>query len=127
MLLRASGEKSGDSFNLAAVTGVDNGVVGVAGEDFLLALTDAVVLGDDAEIATLRAEGIARPGAQAMVDAMGVAAAFNGITRVANATGIPLDETTEGTTVEMRETTQIDSYADAAKANKYTTDPDGCQ
>ena len=58
-------------------------------------------------------------GAQETTDALVVAAAFNGITRVADATGIPLDETTATTTVELRASTGIDSFDYTEKSVRY--------
>ena len=54
-------------------------------------------------------------GEQQAVDALVVASAFNGITRVADATGIPLDENTADTTVEMRDAVGLDAFDYAAK------------
>ena len=58
-------------------------------------------------------------GIQPMVDALTVAAAFNGITRVADSTGIPLDENTLETTGEMREQTGIDRFNYDEKSAQY--------
>ena len=44
---------------------------------------------------------------------------LNGITRVADATGIPLDEHTAATTVEMRNATGIDQFDYAEKSARY--------
>ena len=58
-------------------------------------------------------------GENAMVDALTVAAGFNGITRVADATGIPLDPTTQEVTGSMRAETGIDAFDYAAKSARY--------
>ncbi len=67
------------------------------------------------EVAQLRAEGIELMGEQPTSDAILVASGFNGITRVADAIGIRLDEATEDATTEMRILTGIDDYAPAEK------------
>lgn len=54
-----------------------------------------------------------------LVDAIAVASGFNGITKIANATGLPLDKGTEKSTVEMRAETGIDDFAEAAKAAQF--------
>ena len=55
------------------------------------------------------------------MDAIGVAAGFNGITKIANATGLPLDAETETNTVGMRQQTRIDEFGDAHKSQIYET------
>jgi hypothetical protein len=97
------------------VTGQVAGDGGVRHGDRLLALAGAIVAGTAAEVAAARAACVDAIGAQATVDAIGVAAMFNGITRVADATGIPLDRSVAALTVEMREATGIDAFAPAAK------------
>ena len=54
-----------------------------------------------------------------MVDALVVASAFNGITRVADATGIPLDTNTAETTVDMRATVGLDAFDYGEKAARF--------
>jgi hypothetical protein len=58
-------------------------------------------------------------GTQSMVDALVVASGFNGITRVADATGIPLDENTQQMTVDMRESTGIERFNYTEKSDRY--------
>ncbi len=53
------------------------------------------------------------------VDCLVVASAFNGITRVADATGIPLDENTEATTADMRAAVGLDAFAYVAKSARF--------
>ena len=116
MLLRRSGEKTQKTFNLASITGVENEVIGVTDEGVLIALADAVFSTDSDQIQVARGAAIDGIGEEATVDAIGVTAGFNGITKIANATGLPLDNTTESSTQEMRKSTQIDLYSDAHKS-----------
>ncbi|MYE22831.1 MAG: hypothetical protein F4Y01_02625 [Gammaproteobacteria bacterium] len=118
MLLRASGQRENRDFNLNAVNeeGSDSGV---EHSDHLRALTEAAVGSRWDELAAIRDEAAAAMGEQAMVDALTVAAGFNGITRVADATGIPLDPTTQESTVSMRSETRIDEFDYAAKTARY--------
>jgi hypothetical protein len=119
MLLSLSGEKSSQEYNLNAITGGEMSGVGIADETILLKIAEAVFSGDKDELSDVREEGLKVLGAQGLVDAITVAAGFNGITKVANATGLPLDEATESSTVEMRQETKIDEFADSFKADVF--------
>ncbi len=118
MLLRASGQRDNRQYNLSAVNEADTDP-GVDHADHLRALTEAAIDSRWEELATIRKAAAVAMGEQAMVDALTVAAGFNGITRVADATGIPLDPPTQETTVAMRAETGIDTFDYAAKSERY--------
>lgn len=86
-----SGKVQGKEVDLAAVNdaGVDSGV---AHGDVLLAFTDAVMARDGEAIE--RSRGALRDalGEAGVVDTSGVIAMFNVVDRIADATGIPIDE-----------------------------------
>lgn len=119
MLLRRSGDKKNETYNLNVLTEADEGKVGVTNEEFLLRVAEAVCAEDHEALAAIREEGRKLLGEQALVDAIAVASGFNGITKVANATGIPLDEATASNTVQLRKETKIDDYADYHKSVVY--------
>lgn len=119
MLLRRSGEIREESYNLDAVTEAAEGEIGVDHEALLLEIAEGVYHADADKLSELRTRGATELGEQALVDAIAVASGFNGITKVANATGIPLDHTTEEQTGEMRQTTKIDDYSDDYKTEQY--------
>lgn len=119
MLLRRSGEIREETYNLNAVTEVADGEIGVASEALLLDIAEAVYHADKDKLAELRKRGAMELGEQALVDAIAVASGFNGITKVANATGIPLDQETETQTGELRRSAKIDDYADEYKTGQY--------
>lgn len=83
---------------------------GIADGEYLLRLTDAVVGADVETLHLLRAEGLERMGNDAVVDAMAVAAGFNGINRVADATGTVLDSHMMTASRDFRESTGINRY-----------------
>jgi hypothetical protein len=120
MLLRASGEQSGAEYDLSAVTS-GTGNAGVEHESLLHELTDAAIENRWDDLEDVRRRATQAMGEQETVDALTVAAAFNGITRVADATGIPLDAHTAATTVEMRDATGIDHFDYAEKSARYAT------
>ena len=115
MLLRRSGEVSEKLYNVMGVIGDD--AVGVEDEELLVAIADAVVAGDRAELAHVRAKAVYAIGAEKLVGAIGIASGFDGITKVANATGIPLDGKTQEATVSLRQQTGIDDYSENHKSS----------
>ena len=118
MLLRASGEQTQTHYDLLSVTD-GNRDPGVTHGAHLRALTEVTIQGDWLNLGPTRARAEAAMGVQQVVDALVVAAAFNGITRVADATGVPLDDNTAATTEELRTATGIDRFAYAEKTARY--------
>jgi alkylhydroperoxidase family enzyme len=84
--------------DLAALRG-EARATGVAHDRVLLAYTDAVMAGDAEAIASTRDAVEAALGLQGVVDTAAVIAMFNVVDRVADATGIPIDD---NMTREMR-------------------------
>lgn len=60
-------------------------------------------------------------GEAALVDAAGVAAYFDGIDRIADATGTPVDPASAEATTEMRAALGIDKFYDVKQALDDTT------
>ena len=118
MLLRASSERDEKDYNLSAVTS-NSGDAGVAEGQWLRRLTEAAIGGERNTLAAIVAQASSAIGEQQTVDVLTVAAAFNGITRVADATGIPLDANTEATTSNIREAAGINAFAYSAKSARY--------
>lgn len=119
MLLRASGDRNNESYNLDSVTAEGIADAGVKNGDFLMELAAAVYAQDAEVLADIRTRGVKLLGERGLAEAMGIASGFNGITKVANGTGLPLDQTTAEVTGEMRTQTGIEDYSEAFKANKY--------
>ena len=115
VLLRESSKKSGEAADLGIVTGQSEGDGGVPHGAFLLALAEAVARWQWDTVADLRQEGIERLGTQETSDAILVAAGFNGITRVADATGIHLDAHTAAASTDIRPQIGIDAFAPESK------------
>jgi hypothetical protein len=118
MLLRASGQFENGNYDVNSVTS-DDIDPGVPHGEWLRALTEAAIRGDWLQLGNIRPQAEAAMGEQQTLDALTVAAAFNGITRVADATGIPLDQNTADTTVEMREETGIQRFEYTEKSARY--------
>jgi hypothetical protein len=114
-MLRASSEHNGDEIDIAALTGTAVGDSGIAHGDKLVAFAEAVI-GDGAKnIKPARAAVKAALGDAALVDAAGIIGMFNGLDRVADATGAPLEDWKAADTADMRAAIGIDSFA-ATKA-----------
>jgi len=115
-MLRESNEYNGDDFDLQALTaGVDGAASGIPHGDLLVAFAEAVTLADEAAITEARTALQAAMGDAALVDAAGIIGMFNGLDRVADATGAPLEDWKAADTAGMRAALGIDSFA-AAKA-----------
>lgn len=117
MALRASVLEQGAEADLNVATGRANGDGNVPHGAFLVALAEAVARWRWTEVADLRRQGIERLGARETSDAILVASGFNGITRVADAIGIRLDQRTADASDDFREEVGISAFAPAAKWN----------
>ncbi len=74
------------------------------------------VLGDDAaELAAARTAVADTMGGAALTDTAAVAALFNAIDRVADATGIPLEDEKAAATADFRTAIGIDDFAAASE------------
>jgi predicted transcriptional regulator len=103
MLLRASGQATGQAFNLhVVIEGTTTASSGVAHEDILLALAEAMVSDDEEALVTARTRFLEELGSEALVDAAGVASNFERMVRIADATGIPLDSFLDAMTGDLR-------------------------
>lgn len=110
MLLRASGEHKGQTIDLDAVIGKAEGDGGIPSGAVLVAFAEAVVGDDGNALADARNAVLDALGGDALVDACGVAATFNAIDRVADSTGIPIDEKRIEPSAELRDRLGIDRF-----------------
>ena len=117
MLLRRSGDQNSEEYDLTGINGAAR--VGVEHEDIMLMIAEAVVSAEPDAILAMRQRARAEIGERQMLDAIGIACGFNGITKIANATGLPLDQRTSEITIELREATGIDDYAEEHKSSIY--------
>jgi hypothetical protein len=107
--LRASGKATDRDYRLEGV--MEGSEVGVDHTADLLAFADAAVGGPADALAAARARLAAALGAPAMIDAAAVIAVFDGITRIADATGIPLEEQKAADSQPWRAALGIDAFA----------------
>ena len=87
--------------------------VGVDHAALLGQFADAAVACDDAALSTSRTWLVEAIGEAAMIDAAAVIGGFNGISRIADATGIPLEAPKAEQTAGLRADLGIDRFLEA--------------
>ena len=121
-LLRVSGEANGLTIDLEAALDRDHvGDVGVAASAELLAFTNAVEIGGDIDAARVALTDAI--GAEATLEAAATIAIFNGLVRVADGTGIRLDDGVFAVSVDERELLGVNRFAGAANSTDVRTRP----
>ena len=102
MLLRGSGEHTGDDYDLTAIVkdGVADG--GVAAGAALAAYADAF-FEDGSGFAAARDRLQMEVGEEASIDAAAIVAIFNAVVRIADSTGIPLEEAKAQMSADFRD------------------------
>jgi hypothetical protein len=108
-LLRASGQFAGRDFDLDAVVAGDPGS-DVPHGGALLAFADAVLGRDDAALTRARETLRSAIGDAGLSDAAAVIGGFDGITRIADATGIPLEPEKASATADFFTALDIGRY-----------------
>jgi hypothetical protein len=88
----------------AASSGVEHGAI-------LIGFAEAMVGEDDAALARARQAVIEVLSPEAMVDAAGVASNFERMVRIADSTGIPLDERMEVLSKAVRDQLHLERFA----------------
>jgi hypothetical protein len=88
---------------------------GVANGARLIRFATAVLGDDMAELAAARSDLADGMGGDALTDTAAVAALFNAIDRVADSTGIPLEDVKAAATVDFRAAIGIDDFAAASE------------
>lgn len=109
-MLRASSAHTGDELDLKTVTGETAGDGGIAHGALLTAFAEAAIGDDDQILADLRTRIRQQIGDDALVDSAAVAGLFNAIDRVADSTGIPLEDAKAEDTVDLRQDLGIDRF-----------------
>jgi hypothetical protein len=110
-LLRESSKITGENYDLGLLTG-GSGDGNIPHGAVLVAFADAVLGSDDARLAAIRSEICVKMGAAALVDAAAIAATFNAIDRVADATGIPIEDAKAEATADFRAALGINAFAE---------------
>jgi hypothetical protein len=109
-LLRESSKAKGEGFDLGLLTGTP-GDGNIPHGALLVAFAEAVLGDNDRRLAGLQADIRTKLGDAALVDAAAVVATFNGIDRVADSTGIPIEDAKAEATADLREALGINAFA----------------
>lgn len=114
MMLRVSSHTTEREFDYHAIAkGNEAGPSGVPHGEALVAFAEAVVARDEPEMAELRSQLRRDMGDRAFGDICGVIANFHRMVRIADGTGIPLDERMMAMTDDLREELGINSFGSA--------------
>ena len=109
-MLRESSTADGSSYDLAAIVGNGDADGGVPHGTVLVAFVDAVLGGPDAGLAGARDSVRSAVGDAGFVDACATIASFNAVVKLADGTGIPLEDWKESRTRDIRDSLKIDSF-----------------
>jgi len=101
---------------LNALLGQNGDESGIPNAGILIEFAEAAVGADSPRLDAARAAVIEAMGGAALSDAAGVAALFNAIDRVADSTGIPLEEEKAELTADMRDQLGINEFGAVPEA-----------
>lgn len=90
--------------------GAGDGDGGVPHGRLLVRFAESVLGDDEAALTAVRGEILAAMGGEALADAAGVAGLFNAIDRVADATGIPLEDWKASDSADFRAALGINAF-----------------
>ncbi len=110
-MLRESSKTKGENYDLTLLTGT-RGDGNIPHGALLVHFAEAVLGSDDERLAAIRSEIRAKMGDAALVDAAAIAATFNAIDRVADATGIPIEDNKAEVTADFRAALGINAFAE---------------
>jgi enamine deaminase RidA (YjgF/YER057c/UK114 family) len=99
---------------LSAVNGEVPSDTGVEHGALLIAFAEAVMGRNEARLRQARADLRGVLSAESFVDAVATVAAFNVVDRIADATGIPLDDMMRPLSADLREELNLGRFASAA-------------
>lgn len=100
----------------AIIGGAEAGDTGVEHGDILIELAEAMLDTNDARLEAVRQAIVDAMSVEALVDSVAVAALFNGIDRIADATGAPLEKVKADATVDLRSEIGIDAFGEQKEA-----------
>ena len=110
-MLRESSTAKGEKYELGLLMGGE-GDGNIPHGRLLVEFANAVLGDDDEMLLKIRSEIRTKLGDAAFVDAAAIAATFNAIDRVADSTGIPIEDAKAESTADFREALGINAFAE---------------
>ena len=110
-MLRESSRTKGGNYDLTLLTGT-SGDGNIPHGALLVQFAEAVLGSDDERLRAVQSEIRARMGDAALVDAAAIIATFNAIDRVADSTGIPIEDNKAEVTADFRAALGINAFAE---------------
>lgn len=111
MLLRASGEHTGDDYDLTSILGSEDDRIPHA--EALRAFADAFYADDPNALPAAREDLHDAIGSAALVDAAGIVGVYDAVVRIADATGTPLEDYKVEISGDLRAELGIDEFPSA--------------
>ena len=109
-MLRESSTATGANYDLSAIVGSVGTDGGVQHGMVLVEFVDAVLGRDEARLLALRGIVLSAVGDAGFVDACATVASFNAVVKLADGTGIPLEDWKETRTRDIRGALSIDAF-----------------
>ena len=110
-MLRESMQITGKQVDVSGVTQGFDEDLDIPHAAALVEFAEAVVLRDDARIASARTELRRRLGEEALIDCAAIVAAFHGFVRIADAIGIPYNTASGGRDLpDLREQAGVNTF-----------------
>jgi len=110
-LLRESSKAKGEDYDLTLLVG-GGGDGNIAHGRLLVDYADAVLGTDEEALARAQAQIRERMGDAGLVDAAAIVATFNAIDRVADSTGIPIEDGKAESSADLRQSLGINAFAE---------------
>ena len=101
---------TGDAYDLTAIVDNNAGTGGIEHGVLLNEFVDAMLQGDDADAARMRKKLRDTMGDAAFVDTCSTVASFNAVVKIADGSGIALEEAKEETSKQLRVDLGIDGF-----------------
>jgi len=114
VLLRASGQAIGAATDLEGAIGRGDGDVPHGA--LLIRFAEAATRASD-DLGAVRSQLVAAIGPEAFVEAAATVGIFNALVRVADATGIPLDDGTRDASVQLRSQLGLNAFGSSRNTN----------
>ena len=113
MALRGSAKNAGKEINLRVVLGEDPDACGIDNARALISFVEAFINRDATALAQARTVLAGEIGTDGMIDAAAVAANFQRMVRVADATGIPFESQMTAVTSDIQELPELRRFPSA--------------